>query len=72
MDISSAFFIAGELDVNGQNISFGDEATNMYNNASEPKKLKVYEGKSAHGTDLLLESGLNDEIIDWINTTVHN
>jgi len=72
MDISSAFFIAGELDVNGQNISFGDEAINMYNNASEPKKLKVYEGKSAHGTDLLLESGLNDEIIDWINTTVHN
>jgi dienelactone hydrolase len=72
MEISSAFFIAGELDVNGQGVSFGDEAATMYNNASEPKKLKVYEGKSAHGTELLLESGLNEEIIDWINMTVHN
>jgi dienelactone hydrolase len=72
MEVSSAFFIAGALDVNAHNVSFGNEATNLYNNASEPKKLKVYEDESAHGTELLLKSGLNEEIIDWINTTIHN
>ena len=72
MEINSAFFIAGALDVNAQNLSFGDEATTLYNIALEPKKLKIYEDESAHGTELLLKSGLNEEIIDWINTTIQN
>ena len=66
LNIKSAFFIAGELDVN-QTANFAEEAAALYEIAEEPKKLKILPGNSAHGTDLLISPGLNQEIIDWIN-----
>jgi len=67
--INSAFFIASEHDITSQGVNFPDEATQMYNNAEEPKKLKIILSSSEHGTNLLTPE-LNQEIIDWINDRV--
>lgn len=69
LEINSAFFIAGELDINQTN--FPEAAAKMYNNATEPKKLKIIPSNSAHGTDLLIVNGLNQEISDWINGNIN-
>jgi len=66
--ITSAFFIAGENDITST-VNFPDEATQMYNNAVEPKRLKIILGSSGHGTNLLTPT-LNQEIIDWINQNI--
>lgn len=71
LEINSAFFIVGEND-NGGGIDFPGEAVKLFELASEPKKLKVIAGNSAHGTNLLTEGGLNEEIIDWINSCFEN
>ena len=71
LEIESAFFIVGELD-NGGGIDFPNEAAKLYEIAKQPKKLKTIAGNSAHGTNLLVEDGLNQEIIDWINLCFTN
>ena len=67
LDLNSTFFIAGEEDANMNGTNFSIEAAAMYNNSEEPKKLKIFADNSDHGTNLLSEQGLNQEIIDWIN-----
>ncbi len=66
LKIKSAFFIAGENDVNMIGTNFATEATSMFNITEEPKKLKIISGSGDHGTNLLSIAGLNQEIIDWI------
>jgi len=66
LQISSAYFIAGEFDASG-NTDFNEEAQHLFNSANEPKKLRIVKGSSEHGTNLLGTPGLNHEIIDWIN-----
>lgn len=68
LEIESSFFISGELD-NGGAVDFASEASKLYEIAKEPKKLKIIPDNSAHGTNLLTENGLNQEIIDWINAS---
>ncbi len=68
LKINSALFIAGELDANTQSVNFATEANALYNMAEEPKKLMILADNSAHGTNLLLTPGVNQEIINWINT----
>ncbi len=72
LNINSALFIAGELDVNIQSVNFATEANALYNMAEEPKKLVILPGNSAHGTNLLLAPGVNQEIISWINARFEN
>lgn len=69
MEINSAFFVAGELDINA-NADFAEEASKLYEIAVEPKKLKIIPGISAHGTDLLGTSGIKEEIEDWLITNL--
>ena len=57
---------------NGGGIDFPGEAAKLYELATEPKKLKVIAGNPAHGTNLLTENGLNEEIINWINSCFEN
>jgi len=63
--ITSALFIAAELDENAFNTNFATEATKMYEQAAEPKKLIILEGKTDHGTNLLSPT-INQEIVEWI------
>ena len=65
-DITNAFFVSGELD-NGGQIDFASEAEKLYEMAVEPKKLMILEGRSEHGSNLLMSESLNTEILDWID-----
>lgn len=70
LEMRSIFFIAGEMDVTEYN-HFAEQATAMNQAAEEPKKLKIIAGNSDHGTRLLQSTGLNEEIVDWINLNMN-
>ncbi len=70
--LRAVLYVVGELDVHPQqNVNFLEEAQAMYEMSSQPKKLVVVPGASAHGTSLLSSESLNTEIVDWIDTEMN-
>ena len=66
MTLQSVYYIAGNMDING-NLNAADEAQEMYDLTAEPRKITIFEGESMHGTDLLAYKSLVEDIKDWIN-----
>jgi dienelactone hydrolase len=68
IQLKSIFYLVGENDVvntgNGT-IDFPAEANALYNLTENPKKIKILENTSAHGTALLESEGVLDEIRLW-------
>lgn len=70
--VNSTFFIAAENDVTSQGINFATEAQFLYQSSEDPKKLKIIPNSNEHGTALLTVSGLNEEIMEWIESGFMN
>ena len=63
--LHNVLFVTSELDCNPYGC-FIDEAIYLHNGAVEPKKMITIPGEF-HGLDMLVKTGLKEEILDWIN-----
>jgi dienelactone hydrolase len=67
--LKNILYIVGENDVVTTDqgiVNFPEEAQDLYNRTTDPRKLIVVSGTDAHGTELLESPGVNQEILDWI------
>ena len=71
MTLSSAFYLAGELDIRPEmNADFPRDAEILFNSTDLPKKLTIVAGTADHGTTLLSRDELNVSIQEWIMETL--
>ncbi|MCK4747920.1 MAG: alpha/beta hydrolase, partial [Bacteroidales bacterium] len=67
----SVFYLVGENDIvnTGEEvINFPVESNALYKLTNDPRKIMILEGSIAHGTELLEQIGVKDEILLWFQT----
>jgi len=66
MTLSSVYYLAGELDISGQQGGdFPAEANALYSISEEPRKLNIIPGTGDHGSNLLSRDSLVTSIKTW-------
>jgi hypothetical protein len=68
--LNNVLFVTSELDCNAW-VCFIDEAVYLHNGAVEPKDVITVSG-DFHGLDMLVKTGLKEEILDWINARMED